>query len=104
MDQLYPPGPESVTDDLTAPGPAYKRQSKVALLSLLLFIALYLSLTGWFAWTAYNYFVNAEQIPQGALFGYLFAAAAAFLTVFLVKALFFVNHGGEVNDIEVTPD
>ena len=104
MDQLYPPGPDAVSDDLTAPGPAYKRQAKVALLSLLLFIALYLSLTGWFAWTAYNYFIHAEEIEQGPLFGYLFAGAAAFLTVFLVKALFFVNHGGEVNDMEVTAE
>ena len=93
MADLYPPGPAAVADDLTAPGPAYKRQAKVALLSLLLFIALYLALTGWFAWTAYNYFVNAAQVEQGALWGYGFAAAAAFLAVFLLKALFFVNRG-----------
>ncbi len=104
MEHLYPPGPESVSDDLTAPGHAYKRQAKVALLSLLLFIVLYMSLTGWFAWTAYKYFVNAAQVQQGVLWAYLFAGCAAFLTVFLVKALFFVNHGGEVNDIEVTAD
>ena len=104
MDNLYPPGPAAVADDLTAPGPAYKRQAKVALLSLLLFIALYLSLTGWFAWTAYDYFVNAAAVEQGAWVGYGFAAAAAFLTIFLAKALFFVNRGGEVNDIEVTAD
>ncbi len=104
MADLYPPSPAGVADDLTAPGPAYKRQAKVALLSLLLFIMLYLALTGWFAWTAYNYFVNASQVEQGALWGYGFAAAAAFLSVFLLKALFFVNRGGEVNDIEVTAD
>lgn len=102
MDELYPPGPATVDDELTAPGPAYKRQAKVALLSLLLFIALYLSLTGWFGWTAYSYFVNASEVEQGAWVGYGFAAAAAFLTIFLAKALFFVNRGGEVNDIEVT--
>jgi Zn-dependent protease with chaperone function len=104
MADLYPPGPAAVADDLTAAGPAYKRQAKVALLSLLLFIALYLALTGWFAWTAYSYFVNAAQVEQGALWGYGFAAAAAFLAVFLLKALFFVNRGGEVDDIEVTAD
>ena len=104
MDNLYPPGPAPVAQDLTAPGPAYKRQAKVALLSLLLFIALYLSLTGWFAWTAYDYFVNAAAVEQGAWVGYGFAAAAAFLTIFLAKALFFVNRGGEVNDIEVTAE
>jgi Zn-dependent protease with chaperone function len=104
LETIYPPGPTSVSDDLTAPGPTYKRQAKVALLSLLLFITLYLSLTGWFAWTAYSYFVKAAAAEQGALIGYGFAAAAAFLTVFLVKALFFVDHGGEVNDIEVTAE
>lgn len=104
MDSLYPPGPDSVADDLTAPGPTYKRQAKVALLSLMLFIALYLSLTGWFAWTAYKYFVTAPYSPLGELWAYLSAGCAAFLTVFLVKALFFVNHGGEVNDIEITAE
>ncbi|MDJ0908638.1 MAG: M48 family metallopeptidase [Woeseiaceae bacterium] len=104
MDHLYPPGPESVADDLTAPGPTYKRQAKVALLSLMLFIALYLSLTGWFAWTAYDYFITAPYSPQGELWAYVSAGCAAFLTVFLVKALFFVNHGGEINDIEITAE
>jgi Zn-dependent protease with chaperone function len=104
MENIYPPGPTAVPDELTAPGPAYKRQSKVALLSLLLFIALYLSLTGWFGWTAYNYFVNANQVEQGPLIAYLFSAAAAFLTVFLAKGLFFVSHGGEISDIEITPE
>ena len=47
MENLYPPGPVAIPDDLTAPGPAYKRQAKVALLSLLVFIVLYLSLTAW---------------------------------------------------------
>ncbi len=104
MDELYPAGPDAAADDLTAPGPAYKRQAKVALLSLLCFIVLYLSLTGWFAWTAYQYFANAAEVPQGALIGYGLAAAAAFLTVFLAKALFFVDRGGEPNDLEITAE
>jgi Zn-dependent protease with chaperone function len=102
MATLYPPGPDGVADDLTAPGPTYKRRAQVAFLSLLLFIALYLSLTGWFAWTAYKYFHNAMASDQSAVLGYALGAVAAFLTVFLIKALFFVNRGGEVNDMEVT--
>lgn len=104
MASLYPPSPEGVADDLTAPGPTYKRRAKVAFLSLLLFIALYLSLTGWFAWTAYSYFRNAMMSDQGAVLGYALGTVAAFLSVFLLKALFFVNRGGEVNDMEVTKE
>ena len=70
MENLYPPGPAATPAELTAPGPAYKRQAKVALLSLLLFIALYLSLTAWFGWTAYNYFVNASDFKHGPLIAY----------------------------------
>ena len=104
MEQLYPPGPVGVADDLTAPGPAYRSRARIALLSLLLFIALYFSLTGWFAWTTYKYLHDATSAGGGTLFGWGMAAMSAFLTVFLVKALFFVNRGGEVNDIEVTAD
>lgn len=104
MDQLYPPGPDVVVEELVAPGPTYKRRAKVALLSLLLFIVLYLSLTSWFGWTAYKYFVEAMAAQEGALIGFGLAAAATLLTVFLVKALFFVNRGGEVSDLEITPD
>ena len=105
MGLMYPPGPSAVADDLAAPSPSYKSRARVAFLSLLLFIALYLSLTGWFGWTAYKYFVNATGASgSGAFIGYGLALAAGFLTVFLVKGLFFVSHGGEVNDIEITAD
>lgn len=105
MDQLYPDGPAAVAKNLTAPGPAYKRRAQLAFASLLLFIALYFSLTGWFAWTSYSYFRDALAAGSDAgLIGYVLAIASAFLTVFLVKALFFVDKGGEVNDIEVTPE
>ena len=95
MDQLYPPGPISVDDNLAAPGPGYKRRAQVALLSLLLFIALYLSLTGWFAWTAYAYFVDASAAAssKGAFIGFGLAITAAFLSVFLIKAPVFYRPG-----------
>lgn len=105
MNQLYPPGPVAVDGDLAAPGPGYRRRAQVALLSLLLFIALYLSLTAWFAWTAYGYFADAAAAEgKGAFIGFGLAAVAAFLTLFLVKALFFIDRGGEPNDIEVSAD
>ncbi len=102
MEGLYPPGPDVATDELTAPGPTYKKRARVALLSLLLFIVLYLSLTAWFGWTAYKYFMEGMASSQDQFINFGLALGSAFLTLFLVKALFFVNKGGEVNDLEIT--
>ena len=104
MDQIYPAGPDVATEELVAPSPLYKSRARVALLSLLLFIAIYLALTSWFAWTAYKYFIEATTVSQEPLIPWLLAGSATLLTIFLVKALFFVNHGGEVNDLEVFPE
>ena len=54
MDDVYPPGPTNVRADLTRPTAAYKRHAYLAVAGVLLFLAAYAALTGWFAWTAYR--------------------------------------------------
>src|SRR5262245_6306825 len=103
MSLSYPPGPESVPPNLTAPSAAYKRHAWLAMLGLAAFIALYFALSAWFAWTAWRllggmFGANGNfELP-----GFLAGVCAAFLAVFMLKALFFLQHRYEIDDIEIT--
>ncbi len=104
MENLYPAGPASLSDDLMQATPVYKRRPWITFSSLILFIILYASLTSWFIWKAYTLISNAMAGGSDSLFGYGFGIAAAFLALFLVKALFFVKQDGETNDMEITKE
>jgi len=103
MSNTYPLGPQAVPAHLTRPTSAYKRRAWLALASLALFALLYVALAGWFVWTAYR--VLGEAIGGGpqALWHYLIGGSAAFLAVFMLKALVFLKRGGAPDAIEVTP-
>jgi len=101
---IYPQSPSSVPENLTNATPTYKSRAWMAMGGLTLFIALYMGLTAWFAWTAWRMF---SSFYQGADFDIAGAAAgvtAAFLFVFLAKALFAVRHSDESRDIEATKE
>ncbi len=103
MDHVYPPGPATVPPNFTAATAAYKHRAWLAMGGLAAFIALYFALSGWFAWTAWRLF--SGMFGQGGHFDlWQFAAAicAAFLAVFMLKALFFIQHRFDVEDIEIT--
>ena len=102
MENLYPAGPASVPADLTRPGKAYQQRAWLAMSVLALFVLLYLFLSGWFAWTAWRLFAAAVDGGSDAFLGVIVGACAAFLAVFMLKALFFVKHGGKVDDVEIT--
>jgi len=102
MQNLYPTGPTSISDKLMQVSPGYKRRAWVAFSSLILFIVLYVSLTSWFTWKAYILISDALAGGSNSYIGYGFGAAAAFLAIFLIKALFFVKRGGDNSDMEVT--
>jgi Zn-dependent protease with chaperone function len=102
MDRIYPAGPASVPDNLTAPTAAYKQRAWIALAGLALFVALYLFLSGWFAWTAWRLISGALEGGKNVIFGWGFGLSAAFLAVFMIKALVFVKHGGKSDDTEIT--
>lgn len=100
MESLYPAGPRAVPTGLTLPSSTYKQRAWLALVSLALFMALYFFLAGWFLWTAYRLLgaVSGTDAFANAVVG----ASAAFLALFMLKALFFVKHGGAPDAVEVT--
>lgn len=104
MEDFYPQGPKAVSNDLTRPNRDYRIRAWLAGFSLVLFVALYLALAGWFVFTAYT--MGTEALAGGDLvvMQWLIAGAAAFLAVFMLKALFFVRKGGAPDALEVTPE
>lgn len=91
MESLYPQGPAVVPERLTAPSSKYRRHAWLAMLGLGGFIAVYLGLLGWFGWTAYRLASGLVQGSGGeqAVWLWLVAIGAAFLAVFMTKALIF---------------
>lgn len=102
MDHIYPAGPESVPDNLTRPTTAYKQRAWLAMAGLMFFVLIYFFLAGWFAWTAYRLIAGAITGGGEALVGIVVGAAAAFLAVFMLKALVFVKRSDQSGDIEIT--
>jgi Zn-dependent protease with chaperone function len=103
MDDVYPIGPTSVPENLTTPTANYRRQAWLATGGLLLFVAGYFALAGWFAWTAYRLWAGVANAAADSVIGDLIGGtAAAFLAVFMFKALVFVKRGQAVEDLEIT--
>jgi Zn-dependent protease with chaperone function/tetratricopeptide (TPR) repeat protein len=103
MDHVYPQGPAAVPPNLTAATSTYKQRAWLAMLGLAVFIALYFALSGWFAWTSWRLF--ASIFGAGGHFhigSFAVAICSAFLAVFMLKALFFIQHRYAIDDIEVT--
>lgn len=98
---LYPESPAAVPPNLTDASPAYKQRAWLALLGLGSFVLLYFALSGWLTWTAYRLlkgsFDGSGFFPAG-----LVGIGAAFLAVFMWKALFFVKHAYDIEDLEIT--
>ncbi|UXU89086.1 M48 family metallopeptidase [Burkholderia sp. S-53] len=99
MDNHYPAGPSDVPAGFTRPSVSYKRKAWLAVAGLITFIVLYLALTVWFAMTGINRLLalNAHSGP----IDFLVCACSLFLTVFLVKALFFIKKGEYAGVIEL---
>lgn len=103
MDDVYPNGPTSVPENLTVPSRNYRLQAWLATGGLLLFVALYCTLAGWFGWTAYRLLAGVSNASSDSVTGNIIGgAAAAFLAVFMLKALIFVKRGDAAEDIEIT--
>jgi Zn-dependent protease with chaperone function len=105
MQTLYPAGPASVPQRLTEPSANYRRHAWLAMLGLLAFIVVYFGMLCWFVWTAYR-LVAGLLVGGGddALVSLIAAACAAFLAVFMIKALFFSKRAHDGNrDIELDP-
>ncbi len=104
MNNLYPAGPQQVPADLTRPGPAYRRHAWLAMGGLLTFVGLYFALLGWFGWTAWRLIGSLVEGSAGNPFeAALVGGCAAFMALFMAKALVFLQRGGESTDIELKP-
>ena len=104
MAALYPAGPRSVPENLTEPTGKYRNRAWLATGGLIAFTLLYLALSGWFAWTAWRLFNAALAGQFETRWGWLWAVGAAFLAVFMIKALFFVQHRHAIDAVELKRD
>ncbi|WP_159671799.1 M48 family metallopeptidase [Andreprevotia sp. IGB-42] len=102
MDNFYPAGPHAVPASLTRPSKQYKRQAWLAVLSLALFLALYLALAGWFVRIAYRLLSDGFLGGENLLADFTIGSGAAFLAVFMLKGLFFVKRGGAPDAVEIS--
>lgn len=101
MDKYYPAGPAVTVGELTKPTGSYRLQAWLAMSGLLLFVLLYLALSGWFGWSSYR-LLDIAANHHGGLAYWIVGLCSGFLALFMVKALFFVRRGGQPNDLEVT--
>lgn len=79
-------------EHLSKPTAAYKNSARLAVAGLLVFVGLYFGLAGWFLYTAYRLTIGAEGHADKVVWGYCVAVTAAFLAVFMLKAIFSVKN------------
>ncbi|NHZ77846.1 M48 family metalloprotease [Massilia sp. CCM 8695] len=94
------PSPE-LAARLTAPSRAYKNSARLAVAGLLLFVALYCGLAGWFMYTPWQVFVDGAGSDLG-IFAYIMAACSLFIGVLMLKAIFSVRNAKFEDLHEVT--
>ncbi len=90
-----------VPDGFTQPPSSYRFRAWLAMIGLLVFIALYISLACWFSYTAYRMIAGVFAGGNGAVAGFFAAIPSAFLAIFMWKALFFVRQGSNQHGIEI---
>ncbi|MGO1070276.1 M48 family metallopeptidase [Lysobacter sp. CA199] len=89
---------------LTAPSTAYRRHAWLAMTGLLAFVAIYFALLVWFGRTAWRLFASLVDSNGDNLIGNgITGACAAFLFLFMAKALVFKRHGAADQDMELKP-
>jgi Zn-dependent protease with chaperone function len=90
--------PAPLLAQLPRPSAAYKRMAWLAGAGLVLFLALYFLLAGWFLWTAYRLTLRADD---ATFTGYAVGICALFLAVFMLKPMFFVRRGSVEGTVEI---
>jgi Zn-dependent protease with chaperone function len=98
----YPANPSTVPANLTTPTKHYQRNAWLAMGALILFVCLYIALSGWFGWKSYKLTTMGFSGSKDAFWVFALGICAGFLAIFMLKALFFVNKGGEPEDMEIT--
>ncbi|MEM6884932.1 MAG: M48 family metallopeptidase [Verrucomicrobiota bacterium] len=101
MDIPYPPSPIGVSEDLSKASAKYKFHAWLAMMGLLLFVLIYISLTCWFCYSSYR-FLSVLGETHDFIMYLIKGLGAGFLGLFMLKALFFVKHSEQSKDFEVT--
>jgi hypothetical protein len=102
IDRLYPPSPANVPRDLTTPSGAYRWRAWGALAGLPAFFGFYVAVSAWVAWVAYHLLFQVYANEVGGFWTVIVMLAAGFLSVFMLKALFFVRNTQETTGTEVS--
>jgi Zn-dependent protease with chaperone function len=89
----------NIPSDFTKPSSRYKSRAWIALVGLIGFITIYLGMAIWLAWTCYRLILAAINNPSGG--SWFIGLGAGFLSVFLFKALVFIQRAKPSNDIEL---
>jgi Zn-dependent protease with chaperone function len=86
MDLPYPPAPLNVPNNVSEPGPKYKKHAWLALLGLITFALLYFATAGWLGYTCYR-FVRSILIGHQArgIFG---GVLSGFLAIMMLRGIF----------------
>lgn len=92
--------PEQLLAELTRTSSSYMKRAWLAVSALIAFLAMYLLLAGWFLLTAYR--LTLGSAGNGNFLEVIVGVCAAFLAVFMLKALFFVKHTAMDDTIEIT--
>ncbi len=90
MNSYYTKISAQIPLNYTKPSSSFKKHVWLSIFGLLFFIGLYLALTFWFGKLAYDIFLDASNF-DGHFLNYLLAIGFGFLSLFMVKSLFFLN-------------
>lgn len=82
---------------------AYKRQAWLAVFALIGFVVAYFTLAAWFMLTAWRLSFGPAAGGHDGFWGYVVALCAAFLSVFMLKGVFFIKRGQPEGLVELTP-
>jgi Zn-dependent protease with chaperone function len=100
--ELYPASPTGVTPELTAASPRYKRHVALACLGVLVFLLVYLGLTGYLGWIIYRLLGDAILHGGNIVLAGLFSLPALFFFGFLVRGLFAFKSARNEGVVEVS--
>lgn len=101
MDTLYPKGPTDIPRELTQPSPTYTQRAWIAGVCLVGFVLIYLFLAAWFVTTAWRLIDDAVVSGGGNFANWLVGGGSAFLAIFMLKALFFIQRGENKDLLEL---
>ncbi|TGK15516.1 M48 family metallopeptidase [Leptospira stimsonii] len=81
---------------------AHKRNLWLTVIGLVLFVLVYLALSGWFAWASYSFIHHGLGGNGLELYSWIAGIGSGLISLFMIKALFFVKKGNMGDEYEIT--